>query len=113
MAERKVINKYIPPDFDPKKLTRVQGARNTHKTVRLMTPFSMRWYLFIHIVTTVVSTSTEERNLMLAKKSSMMKITSDCQYFDSIFDVHNVYLQSLSKQIRKIQTMFFVFNLDC
>jgi hypothetical protein len=41
MSERKVLNKYFSPDFDPNKLKRVKGATKNH-TVRLMTPFSMR-----------------------------------------------------------------------
>lgn len=38
MAERKAVNKYIPPTFDPDKITK--GRRGSH-TVRLMLPFSM------------------------------------------------------------------------
>jgi len=41
MADRKVINKYFPPDYDPTQRTR--GAkRSSQHTVRLMAPFSMR-----------------------------------------------------------------------
>lgn len=45
MSERKVLNKYIPPDFDPSQLKRVKNKDKTGpklQTVRLMTPFSMR-----------------------------------------------------------------------
>ncbi|KAK9475365.1 CWC16 protein [Dipodascopsis tothii] len=45
MADRKVINKYYPPNFDPSKITRHKrpaGSAPKHQTVRLMTPFSMR-----------------------------------------------------------------------
>lgn len=45
MSERKVLNKYIPPDFDPSQLKRVKNKDRTGpklQTVRLMTPFSMR-----------------------------------------------------------------------
>lgn len=45
MSERKVLNKYIPPDFDPSQLKRVKNRDKTgpkQQTVRLMTPFSMR-----------------------------------------------------------------------
>lgn len=45
MSERKVLNKYIPPDFDPSALKRVKNKDKTgpkQQTVRLMTPFSMR-----------------------------------------------------------------------
>lgn len=43
MAERKVINKYYPPDFDPSLVHRGMGGggARSHK-VRLMAPFSMR-----------------------------------------------------------------------
>ncbi|KAJ3079767.1 hypothetical protein HK102_003519 [Quaeritorhiza haematococci] len=42
MSERKVLNKYFPPDFDPSKIPRRRLDRNQQHTVRLMTPFSMR-----------------------------------------------------------------------
>ncbi|KZT54610.1 DUF572-domain-containing protein [Calocera cornea HHB12733] len=42
MSERKVLNKYYPPDFDPAKIPRRKGGRPTQQVVRLMTPFSMR-----------------------------------------------------------------------
>ncbi|BFZ63375.1 Pre-mRNA-splicing factor cwf16 [Saitoella coloradoensis] len=45
MAERKVLNKYFPPDFDPSLLTKrkkPQKAGPKVQTVRLMTPFSMK-----------------------------------------------------------------------
>lgn len=45
MSERKVLQKYYPPDFDPSKITRHKGPKPTgpkQQTVRLMTPFSMR-----------------------------------------------------------------------
>ncbi|PJF17797.1 hypothetical protein PSACC_02405, partial [Paramicrosporidium saccamoebae] len=41
MSERKVINKYIPPNFDPERVPRGH-RRSKHHTVRLMAPFSMR-----------------------------------------------------------------------
>lgn len=47
MSERKSINKYYPPDFDPSKVTRrpkrrPESASAALQTVRLMAPFSMR-----------------------------------------------------------------------
>nr|CAG4649769.1 EOG090X0G3U [Scapholeberis mucronata]SVE93949.1 EOG090X0G3U [Scapholeberis mucronata] len=42
MSERKVLNKYYPPDFDPSKIPRVRQAKNRQFTVRLMAPFNMK-----------------------------------------------------------------------
>lgn len=46
MSERKVINKYYPPDYDPskiiKKKKKVKTGSASLQTVRLMTPFSMK-----------------------------------------------------------------------
>lgn len=43
MADRKTINKYYPPDFDPSKISVSKGPKSTTlQTVRLMSPFSMR-----------------------------------------------------------------------
>lgn len=45
MSERKAINKYYPPDFDPsqvvKKNKKVKTGNAAMPTIRLMTPFSM------------------------------------------------------------------------
>ncbi|TFK26355.1 DUF572-domain-containing protein [Coprinopsis marcescibilis] len=42
MSERKVLNKYFPPDFDPDLIPRRKVPRNSQQVVRLMAPFSMR-----------------------------------------------------------------------
>ncbi|KAG7452768.1 DUF572-domain-containing protein [Guyanagaster necrorhizus] len=42
MSERKVLNKYFPPDFDPDLIPRRKGSKNSQQVVRLMAPFSMR-----------------------------------------------------------------------
>lgn len=45
MAERKVLTKYYPPDFDPSALTKRKRVKRTGpkvQPVRLMAPFSMR-----------------------------------------------------------------------
>ncbi|EJD04431.1 DUF572-domain-containing protein [Fomitiporia mediterranea MF3/22] len=42
MSERKVLNKYFPPDFDPSLIPRRKVPRNSQQVVRLMAPFSMR-----------------------------------------------------------------------
>ncbi len=42
MSERKVLNKYYPPDFDPSKIPRSKEPRNKTFTIRLMAPCNMR-----------------------------------------------------------------------
>ncbi|UYV65151.1 CCDC94 [Cordylochernes scorpioides] len=42
MSERKVLNKYYPPDFDPSKIPRLGLPKNRQYTVRLMAPCNMR-----------------------------------------------------------------------
>ena len=42
MGERKVLNKYYPPDFDPAKIPKLQLPKDRQYVVRLMAPFSMR-----------------------------------------------------------------------
>ncbi|TPX37781.1 hypothetical protein SeLEV6574_g07876 [Synchytrium endobioticum] len=42
MSERKVLNKYFPPDFDPAKIPRRKLDKAAQHKVRLMAPFSMQ-----------------------------------------------------------------------
>lgn len=42
MSERKVLNKYFPPDFDPSKIKRRKMPKDPQQVIRLMAPFSMR-----------------------------------------------------------------------
>jgi hypothetical protein len=45
MSERKVLQKYYPPDFDPSKIERTRGPKQAGpkvQPVRLMAPFSMK-----------------------------------------------------------------------
>ncbi|ORZ18873.1 CWC16 protein [Absidia repens] len=42
MSERKVLNKYFPPNFDPAKIPKQTKPKDLQHKVRLMAPFSMR-----------------------------------------------------------------------
>ncbi|KAA3676075.1 uncharacterized protein DEA37_0014432 [Paragonimus westermani] len=43
MTERKVLNKYFPPDYDPSKIPRMRrGDRRRQFNIRTMAPFNMR-----------------------------------------------------------------------
>lgn len=42
MGERKVLNKYYSPDFDPKKIPRLRKPNNQQKKIRFMLPVRFR-----------------------------------------------------------------------
>nr|XP_034377933.1 splicing factor YJU2-like [Arvicanthis niloticus] len=42
MSERKVLNKYYPPDFDSSKIPKLKLSKDRQYVVRLMAPFNMR-----------------------------------------------------------------------
>ncbi len=42
MGERKVLNKYFPPDFDPAKLPKGKRPKDNTMKVRMMLPMSIR-----------------------------------------------------------------------
>ncbi|KAF3655865.1 Coiled-coil domain-containing protein 94 [Capsicum annuum] len=42
MGERKVVNKYYPPDFDRAKIARRRQPKNQQKTARMILPMSIR-----------------------------------------------------------------------
>lgn len=42
MSERKVLNKYYPPDFDQSKLPKLKRGKDRQFVIRIMAPFSMR-----------------------------------------------------------------------
>ncbi|KAL5964047.1 Splicing factor YJU2 [Taenia solium] len=43
MTERKVLNKYFPPDYDPSKIPRLKrGSKSRQFNIRTMAPFNMR-----------------------------------------------------------------------
>ncbi|XP_800239.3 splicing factor YJU2 [Strongylocentrotus purpuratus] len=42
MSERKVLNKYYPPEFDPAKIPKLKLAKERQYTVRIMAPFNMQ-----------------------------------------------------------------------
>ncbi|XP_041511053.1 LOW QUALITY PROTEIN: splicing factor YJU2-like [Microtus oregoni] len=42
MSERKVLNKYSPPDFDPSKIPKLKRPKDRQYVVRMMAPFNMR-----------------------------------------------------------------------
>lgn len=42
MGERKNLNKYHPPDFDPRKIPRIKKPKNQQKKIRFMLPVRVR-----------------------------------------------------------------------
>lgn len=42
MSERKVLNKYYPPDYDPAKIPKLKLAKDRQYVIRVMAPFHMR-----------------------------------------------------------------------
>lgn len=42
MSERKVLNKYYPPDYDAAKIPRVKREKNRQFVIRIMVPFNIR-----------------------------------------------------------------------
>ncbi|XP_057616598.1 splicing factor YJU2-like [Chionomys nivalis] len=42
MSERKILNKYYPPDVDPSKIPKLKLPKDLQYMVRLMAPFNMR-----------------------------------------------------------------------
>ena len=44
MAERKVLVKYYPPEFNPEKLIRNKKQKDKQDNVRMMLPFSLKCY---------------------------------------------------------------------
>ena len=42
MAERKVLNKYYPPDFDPAAIPRVRRGKDFQMRITMMAPYNMR-----------------------------------------------------------------------
>ncbi|CDK26574.1 unnamed protein product [Kuraishia capsulata CBS 1993] len=72
MSERKAINKYYPPDYDPSKIPKKKNAKKTGPaswpTVRLMTPFSLKC-------------TTCGEYISKSKKFNAKKETTDETYF--------------------------------
>lgn len=82
MGERKVLNKYYPPDFDPSLIPRGKKAKNEQHKVRMMVPFSVRYefskmsqVLTLKGAFPVENTLDVERSLMPERRQSWEKNT--------------------------------------
>ena len=76
MSERKVLNKYYPPDFDPSKVPKSKVKRNATFEIRLMAPCNMRCTTcgeYIYKVTTMMMMFPEKYNVsMLLRVANSM-----------------------------------------
>lgn len=91
MAERKVLSKYYPPDFDPAAIGRQRGPKNAGpklQTVRLMAPCSMKCTAcgeFIYKGLTprgCHSSLIFQANTSIGRKFNARKETTDEKYYN-------------------------------
>jgi len=98
MGERKVLNRYFPPDFDPALIPRRKRAKNNEMKIRMMLPFSLRYRIAptprrprvrrddsvrrqlivppsVSGVTPAVNTCTAERSSTPGRRTSRRKLT--------------------------------------
>ncbi|GJZ83264.1 coiled-coil domain-containing protein 94 [Tanacetum coccineum] len=62
MAERKVLNKYYPPDFDPAKIPKRRMRKNQQIKVRNMLPMTIRFYFKCKMCSTEITMKTDPQN---------------------------------------------------